>query len=110
MPVDTRVRLQALVADFGGQASVASALRVDRSRVNRWLRDATPDATNLRKLEGTEFALARLSSVYDRPTAVKWLMGVNAHLGDRRPIDLLVAGRVAEVIAAIDAEESGAYA
>jgi len=110
MPVDTRVRLQALVDDFGGQASVANALRVDRSRVNRWLRDATPDATNLRKLEGTEFALARLSTIYDRQTSVKWLMGINAHLGDRRPIDLLVAGRVAEVIAAVDAEEAGAFA
>ncbi len=110
MPVDTKIRLRALVSDLGSQAQVATALRVDRSRVNRWLRDETPDPANLRKLEGTEFVLARLVAIYDRSTALKWLQGFNAHLGDRRPIDLLALGRVAEVLRAVDAEEAETYA
>ena len=84
--------------------------RRDRSRVTRWLRDAAPDATNQRKLESVEFAMARLLQTFHRETAVSWLYGMNAHLGDRRPIDLLADGRVSEVLAAIEAEETGAYA
>jgi transcriptional regulator with XRE-family HTH domain len=110
MAIATADRVRSLVEDFGGQAEVARALGVDRSRVTRWLRDAPPDAGNRRKLEAIEFAMARLLQTFHRETAVSWLYGVNAHLGDRRPIDLLAAGRVSEVLAAIEAEETGAYA
>ena len=54
--------------------------------------------------------LGRLLDVYERETAIKWLQGFNAHLRDRRPIDLLSAGRITEVLAALEAEETGAYA
>jgi hypothetical protein len=37
-------------------------------------------------------------------------MGINAHLGDRRPIDLLREGSLSDVIAAIEALKSGSYA
>lgn len=40
----------------------------------------------------------------------KWLTGVNAHLGDRRPISVLRKGCVADVIAATEAEKAGAHA
>ena len=110
MAITAADRVRSLVEDFGGQAEVARALGVDRSRVTRWLRDAAPDATNQRKLESVEFAMARLLQTLHRETAVSWLYGMNAHLGDRRPIDLLADGRVSEVLAAIEAEETGAYA
>jgi hypothetical protein len=110
MPVAARARIEALVEDLGSRASVARALGVDRSRVTRWLADETPDDTNLRRLEAVELTLARLLRLYDRETALHWLEGWNAHLGDRRPIDLLTAGRLPEVLAAVDAEESGGYA
>jgi hypothetical protein len=109
MTIATAARVRSLVEDLGGQAEVARALGVDRSRVTRWLRDAAPDATNRRKLEAVEFAMARLLQTFHRETAVSWLYGLNAHLGDRRPIDLLVDGRVSEVLAAIEAEETGAF-
>jgi hypothetical protein len=35
---------------------------------------------------------------------------MNPQLGDSRPSDLLRNGRVAEVLAAIEADETGAYA
>ena len=110
MTIATADRVRSLVDDFGGQAEVARALGVNRSRVTRWLRDESPDPSNRRKLEAVEFALSRLSQTFGRETAVSWLYGLNAHIGDRRPIDLLAAGRVSEVLAAIEAEETGAFA
>lgn len=105
-----RQKLATLVADMGSQAQVARALDVDRSRVSRWLADEEPDRENLLKLEAVEFVLSRLQLTYQRSTALKWLYGLNAHLGNARPIDLLARGRVSEVLRAIEADETGAYA
>jgi transcriptional regulator with XRE-family HTH domain len=105
-----RQKLAALVEDMGSQAQVARALEVSPSRVSRWLRDEEPDRDNLIKLEAVEFALSRLQATYQRPTALKWLYGFNAHLGGARPIDLLNRGRVSDVLRAIEADETGAYA
>ena len=110
MPVATRSKLVALVEDLGSQAEVARVLDVDRSRVSRWLKTEDPDARNARKVEGIELVLARLLRLYDRETAISWLGGMNAHLGGRRPIDMLGRGRLAEVISAIDADDLGTYA
>jgi transcriptional regulator with XRE-family HTH domain len=105
-----RQKLATLVEDMGSQAQVARALEVDRSRVSRWLADEEPDRDNLLKLEAVEFALSRLQVTYQRPTALKWLYGFNAQLGGARPIDLLNRGRVSDVLRAIEADETGAYA
>ena len=105
-----RVKLVSLVEDMGSQAQVARALDVDRSRVSRWLADEEPDRENLLKLEAVEFALSRLRSTYQRSTAMKWLFGFNALLGNARPIDLLTRGRVSDVLREIVADETGAYA
>lgn len=110
MPVAARKKLQAVTRDLGGQARVARILGVSPSRVSRWLRNEQPDPANRRKLDGLEFVLGRLLDLYERDTAIKWLQGFNAHLGDRRPIDLLATGRVSEVLAAIEQSETGAYA
>jgi transcriptional regulator with XRE-family HTH domain len=111
MPVAVRDKLRAVTNDLGSQARVARLLGVSPSRVSRWLRtDEQPDAENRRKLEGVEFVLGRLLEVFERDTALAWLQGFNAHVGNRRPIDLLGAGRIAEVLAAIEAEETLAYA
>jgi uncharacterized protein (DUF2384 family) len=110
MPVTVREKLRAVTEDLGSQARVARLLGVSPSRVSRWLKTEEPDEANRRKLRGVEFVLARLLDDFDRETALKWLQGVNAHLGNRRPIDLLAAGRATDVVAAIEAEESGSYA
>ena len=52
----------------------------------------------------------RLLETMHRETALKWLAGFNAHLRNRRPIDVIAQGRITEVIDAIEAEETGAYA
>jgi len=99
-----------MTRDLGSQAEVARTLGVSRSRISRWLKDEEPDLVNLRKLEGVEFIIARLLQTFEPSTARKWLTGFNAHLGDRRPVDLLRQGRVRDVLVAIEAEETGAYA
>ncbi len=111
MPVPVKEKLRAVTEDLGSQARVARALGVSPSRVSRWLkRGEEPDRENRRKLEGLEFVLARLLQLYYPETAVKWLQGLNPFLDGWRPIDLIAEGRITEVLQAIDADESLAYA
>ena len=42
--------------------------------------------------------------------ARSWLFGLNPHLGDRRPIDLVRAGRAEELLRAIRAERAESFA
>lgn len=111
MPVPVRERVNALVGDVGSRAAVARLLQVDRSRITRWLAtDEEPDQSNRRAIDAFEFVLERLTSRYRLATALKWLDGTNPQLGGSRPSDLLRNGRVAEVLAAIESDETGAYA
>jgi hypothetical protein len=110
IPDVMRVKLKRLTADFGGQSEVARLLHVDRSRVSRWLGGEEPDPVNGARLEALEYVFTRLLRSYKPSTALKWLHGFNAHLGNRRPISLLRDGRVAEVIAAIEQHDIGSYA
>ena len=110
MPVAVRDKLRAVTEDLGSQARVARLLGVSPSRVSRWLRTEEPDPRNRRKLEGVEFVLGRLLDLYPRDSAVKWLQGFNAHLRNLRPVDLLADGRVSDVLRAIEAEETLAFA
>ena len=110
MPVQASAKVSALVADVGSQARVADLLQVHRSRVGRWMRGEEPDLVNRGKVDGVEYVLSLLTTHYRPETALKWLEGFNPHLGNRRPIDLLRAGRVAEVVEAVEADLTGAYA
>lgn len=106
----TRVKLSYLADALGGQSEVARILRVNRSRVTRWLKGEEPDAANLARLHALEFVMSRLLQVFSPAAARKWLTGVNAHLGNRRPVDLIGANRIAEVIAAIEQADLDSYA
>ncbi|MBI1872595.1 MAG: DUF2384 domain-containing protein [Acidobacteria bacterium] len=106
----TRAKLQRLAGDLGGQSEVARFLGVHRSQISRWLSGDEPDPKNKARLDALEFVLARLSQTFSPPTARKWLSGTNAHLGNRRPLDLIARNRVAEVIAAIEQADLDSYA
>ena len=110
MPVAVREKVRAVSRDVGGQAKLARLIGVSPSRITRWLRDEEPDPINRMKVEGVEYVLSRLLDTMEPQTALKWLQGFNAHLGNRRPMDLLTCGRVSEVLQAIEADETGAYA
>ena len=103
-------KLHHLINQLGGQAPVAEVLGVHRSRISRWLAGEAPDAANHAKLDGLEFVLSRLRYRFSAVTARKWLIGINAHLGNRRPADLIARNRIAEVIAAIEQSDLDSYA
>src|SRR5438093_1797416 len=100
VPVAVREKVRAVSKDLGGQAKLARLLGVSPSRVSRWLRTEEPDPENRRKVEAVEFVLSRLLDLYHPETALKWLEGFNAHLRNRRPIDVLATGHVEDVLRA----------
>lgn len=98
-----------LEKEFGG-ARLAKIAGVDRSRISRWKRGAKAEATNRERIDGLEYVVSRLRGILAHGSEQKWLFGINAHLNNRRPIDLIESGRVAEVVAAIEQTELGSYA
>jgi uncharacterized protein (DUF2384 family) len=110
MPVATARKIEALRVDFRTAARLADLLGVSRSQVTRWLRGAGIDPANAEKVDLLELVWANLLRLYDREAALAWLFGLNPVLGDRRPIDLIRAGRTEELMRAIRAERSDAFA
>jgi transcriptional regulator with XRE-family HTH domain len=105
------VRLESARRAFPSDAQVAEALGVDRAQVKRWRAGETePGPANAERIVGLDAAVELLSGYLEPGSIPKWLMGFNARLGDRRPIDLLRQGNLSEVIAAIEALKSGSYA
>jgi uncharacterized protein (DUF2384 family) len=110
MPVATARKVEALRVDFRSAARLAEMLGVNRSQVTRWLRGAGIDPANAEKIDLLELVWSNLLRLYERDAALAWLFGVNPTLGDRRPIDLIRAGRTEELMRAIRAERSDAFA
>jgi hypothetical protein len=105
------LRLESVRRAFSSDAKVAEALGVNRAQVKRWREgDTEPGPGNAERVIGLDAAVELLSGYLEPSSIPKWLMGQNAHLGDRRPVDLLRDGNLSEVIAAIEALKSGAYA
>ncbi len=104
-----RMELRFLAARLGGQSQVASLLNVNRSSVSRWLAKR-PEQSQLVKIVGLNLVLQKLLEVYKPEVALDWLNGINAHLGNQMPVDLIRDGRIAEVVAALEQEETLAYA
>jgi uncharacterized protein (DUF2384 family) len=110
MPVATARKIQALRADFRSGAQLADLLGVSRSQITRWLRGAGIDPLNAERVDLLELVWSSLLRVYEREAALSWLFGINPRLGDRRPIDLVRAGRTEELMRAIRAERSDSFA
>jgi uncharacterized protein (DUF2384 family) len=110
MPVATARKVEALRVDFRSAARLADLLGVNRAQVTRWLRGAGIDLANAEKVDLLELVWGNLLRLYDRDAALSWLFGINPTLGDRRPIDLIRAGRAEELMRAIRAERSDSFA
>jgi len=68
------------------------------------------DALNAERVDLLELVWSNLLRLYEPEAARAWLQGVNPNLGDRRPIDLIRAGRAEELMRAIRAERADAFA
>jgi hypothetical protein len=110
MPVAIHAKVGALRDDFRTAARLADLLGVDRSQVTRWLRGAGIDPLNAEKVDLLELVWGSLLRLYERDAALAWLEGINPHLGDRRPVDLIRQGRIEELMKAIRAERADAFA
>ena len=104
-----RMELRFLAFRLGGQSQVAHLLKVNRSSVSRWLAKKL-EPSQLVKIVGLNLILQKLLKVYKPELALDWLNGINAHLGNRKPVDLVRDGRIAEVMAALEQDETLAYA
>ena len=110
MPVATAEKVEALRRDFESGAAVADLLGVSRSRVTRWLQGAGIDPLNAERVDVLELVWSNLLRLYERTAAKQWLLGLNPNLGDRRPVDLVRAGRAEELMRAIRAERADSFA
>lgn len=105
------LRLDSARRAFPSDAQVAEALGVDRAQVKRWYEGTTvPGPESADRIIGLDAVVELLSGHLEPSSIAKWLGGFNAHLGDRRPLDVLRQGSLSEVIAAIEALKSGSYA
>jgi hypothetical protein len=95
---------------FPDDADLARSLGVHRSAVVRWKRGEAPAPRNWEQLVGLDAVVSLLEGFLELASIPKWLRGLNAHLGERRPIDVIRQGRLSEVVAAIEAEKAGAFA
>ena len=110
MPLATVHKIEVLRDDFRSAARLAEMLGVNRSQITRWLRGAGIDPVNAERVDLLELVWSALLRVYDREAALSWLFGVNPRLQERRPIDLIRAGRAEELMRAIRAERSDSFA
>jgi uncharacterized protein (DUF2384 family) len=110
MPLSAEAKAVSLARDFGGQAKLAAILGVERSTVSRWVRGNLPDPVHAARVDALEFVLGEAQRIFGREGARKWLQGLDPHLGDRRPVDLLRRGQVYEVVRALAEHRAGSYA
>ena len=110
MPVSPARKVEALRGDFRSAAQLADMLGVNRAQITRWLRGAGIDPLNAERIDLLELVWSGLLRIYERDAALSWLFGVNPRLGDRRPIDLVRAGRTEELMRAIRAERADSFA
>ena len=103
--------LEDLTDQFGNQSKVAELLDVDKSAMTRWLtKGQRPDPENEEQIAALRLIVLQLLRIYQPETAMKWLLGINAHLRNARPVDLIRKGHIADVLSAIQQDSAGSYA
>jgi uncharacterized protein (DUF2384 family) len=97
-----------LVVGVLGNKRTAELLNVSQSQPSRWTTGEETAVAPL--LVALDHVIARLLIIWDKTLVFDWLTGPNSYLDGARPIDVITARGTTEVIEAIEAEASGAYA
>lgn len=95
---------------FASDAAIAEFAGIDRSRVTRFKQGKNLEPATDELLYDVSVVVSKLLRFIDDALIPDWLRGTNAHLGHRTPLDVIRTGRMSEVVAAIEAEKSGAFA
>jgi uncharacterized protein (DUF2384 family) len=95
---------------FGNRAGLAQWVGTHRSQITRAARGQELGGEEGWRLSSLAAVVTALLSFYEPEAVSGWLHGSNAHLRDRRPLDVLAEGDVAAVMAAVQAARTGAYA
>ena len=89
---------------------IANIVAVSPATVSRWSSGkATPDLRTQTVIAELRYVVDRLSDFYTPEETRLWLHASHPILKGERAIDLINAGRTPEVLAAIEALDSGAY-
>src|SRR5437762_13934760 len=70
-------------------AELARSLGVHRSAVVRWKRGEAPAPKNWQQLVGLDTVVSLLENCLDATSIANWLRVLNAHLCERRPIEVI---------------------
>lgn len=105
-----RLHLATCRSALGSDRAVAGILGVSPSQVSRWRAGQLPDLDNADRLAGLALVAEMLARWLAPEVREGWIHGPNAHLADRSPAYLIRLGRVADVIAALEAEKAGVHA
>jgi uncharacterized protein (DUF2384 family) len=80
------------------QTELAQAVGTSTRTVQNWTRGAVPRGKVAVRLLDVQHVVGELRDVYNDEAIQIWLRSRNRNLGGERPIELLGAGRVEEVI------------
>lgn len=95
---------------FGSRAALAEWVGTHRSQITRVAHGQELGGEPGWRLSGLAAVVTALLAIYEPEAVFGWLRGNNPHLNDRRPLDVLVDGDVASVMAAVQAARTGVYA
>lgn len=104
--------LDRIEAEFGlSQDQLATTIGTTPRTLERWrLGESFPQRESRQRLDSLVALGARLRETFSSPGAISlWLHTNSTYLGRLRPVDVLRAGRIDRVDAALEALDSGAF-
>jgi hypothetical protein len=110
VPVEIAAKITALAEDLGSQRRVAELLGVSPAKVAHWGNGGRVEIEDAERIDSLEVVMAIPQRIYEPEVVEKWLYGLNPQLRDRRPIDVIRAGRAWELIPVVANERACAYA
>jgi transcriptional regulator with XRE-family HTH domain len=90
-------------------AALARACGVHRSTIARWKQGEAPAPENARMLRELATVVSRLAEHHDAEQIAGWILGESTALAGRRPVDILRAGGLVEVLQAAEQKRGGAF-